>query len=71
MKKLSKSTVWAIGALLLFSLASCKKNDCFDQALYNQYQNAACTQDCPGVIGCDGKTYCNTCEANRNGIRVE
>jgi hypothetical protein len=30
----------------------------------------ACTKDCPGACGCDGKSYCNACEANRAGTDV-
>ena len=26
-----------------------------------------CTEDCPGVCGCDGKFYCNACLAHRAG----
>jgi hypothetical protein len=26
-----------------------------------------CTKDCPGICGCDGKFYCNACEAHRAG----
>jgi hypothetical protein len=26
-----------------------------------------CTQDCPGVCGCDGKFYCNACVAQSMG----
>ena len=28
----------------------------------------SCTTDCPGVCACDGKLYCNACEAHRAGI---
>ena len=50
---------------------SCKKtHKCFDQELYNQFKNSNCPQDCPGVKGCDGKTYCNSCIANGHGIRT-
>lgn len=51
-------------------LGSCKK-DCYDKALEEQFYTIDCTADCPGVVGCDGKTYCNECIANSHGIRVE
>lgn len=61
-----------VAMLLIASLfTSCKKDNCFDQALYDEWHDKGCTTDCPGVVGCDGKTYCNECEANRNGIRVD
>lgn len=57
--------------LLLFTISvSCQKNKCYDAELENRCKNQFCTTDCPGVKGCDGKTYCNECEANRLGIRV-
>jgi hypothetical protein len=62
--------------ILIFSFFSCKKTvesavnpSCFDAGLKEQYKNAFCTQDCPGIIGCDDKMYCNECEAARFGIR--
>ena len=27
-----------------------------------------CPRDCPGACGCDGKFYCNVCEAQRAGV---
>jgi hypothetical protein len=29
-----------------------------------------CDADCPGVCGCDGKFYCNACNANAAGVDV-
>jgi hypothetical protein len=53
-------------------LSSCnRKSSCYDEQLYQKNKNNFCTTDCPGVIGCDGKTYCNECEANRQGIKVK
>jgi hypothetical protein len=60
--------------ILFASFSSCKKTTepntgCVDNALKEQYKNAFCTQDCPGIIGCDDKVYCNECEAARVGVR--
>ncbi|MET0594020.1 MAG: hypothetical protein ABW133_15075 [Polyangiaceae bacterium] len=29
-----------------------------------------CTRDCPGVCGCNGTFYCNSCEAHKAGTDV-
>ncbi len=61
-----------IFAVVLF--ISCKKDSstsCFDAALQQQSIGLFCTMDCPGVKGCDGKTYCNACIAAKAGIRVK
>lgn len=63
----------AIITLFVFGLSflnACKKQSCYDAAMAAQYKDSFCTADCPGVTGCDGKTYCNECEARRNGITV-
>ena len=63
-------------AVLLFTIIafSCSDNEseaCFDKQLHEEHKDDICMQDCPGVRGCDGKTYCNECIANSQGIRVE
>ncbi len=71
MKKI-KSITFYMMAFSMLTLLSCNKNDnsCYDEQLYQQHKNDNCPHDCPGVTGCDGKTYCNECEASRQGIRI-
>lgn len=61
--------------VLLLIVTACNKggihSSCFDQKLYDEYKDKACTADCPGVTGCDGKAYCNACIAASQGIRVK
>jgi len=70
-----KITVTAISTVVLFASiiiasSSCNKNtNCYDKALEAAYKDKFCTMDCPGITGCDGKTYCNTCIAAQKGIR--
>jgi hypothetical protein len=47
---------------------SCEKS-CYDAEMEANHPGI-CTQDCPEVCGCDGKTYCNECIANSKGIRI-
>jgi len=44
-------------------------SNCYDAEM-EQNHPGICTQDCPGVCGCDGETYCNECIANSVGISV-
>lgn len=66
-----KTKPFLIAVLLLIVVSCSKDRDCYDEQLMLEYRDRMCTMDCPGVTGCDGKTYCNECEANRKGIRVE
>jgi hypothetical protein len=57
---------------LVFALTSCKKEaagECYDKKFHEAHKNDFCTYDCPGVIGCDGKSYCNECIMHTNGIK--
>jgi hypothetical protein len=38
-----------------------------DQTGICRVAEGACTADCPGVCGCDGKFYCNACGAHMAG----
>lgn len=55
--------------LLGLTLVACNRkgidHPCYDSSLVH---DGSCTNDCPGFEGCDGETYCNECEAAREGI---
>jgi hypothetical protein len=74
MKKLTAalvSGIFTIGIFSLCTLTACDKNDdCFSDVVKARHQNDICPTDCPGVTGCDGKRYCNKCEANKAGIMI-
>jgi hypothetical protein len=54
--------------IVISAFIRCKKHDeCYDAAMERNH-SGICTTDCPGVCGCDGKFYCNECDANRAGI---
>ncbi|MFT4666420.1 MAG: hypothetical protein ACI8YQ_004583 [Polaribacter sp.] len=50
-------------------LAGCsqgdRNNSCYNSSLVH---DDACTKDCPGFEGCDGRRYCNECMAAKEGI---
>lgn len=54
---------------LAFLFVGCSKDEgehpCYDSSIVH---DNPCTSNCPGFEGCDGKTYCNQCEAARLGI---
>jgi len=54
-------------------MISCDKDeaDCYDEQLYQQHKNDNCTMEWSGVMGCDGKTYGNECQAAQQGIRIK
>ena len=59
-------------AVLTVTLSFCKKKlpeSCYEKSYENSHKNDACITNCPGVIGCDKKTYCNECEMHRMGIK--
>ena len=58
--------------LLVVVISSCKKGlplSCYDAVYNHKHKNDICTADCPGVLGCDGKNYCNVCSMHTNGIK--
>jgi len=66
-----KKFVLLFTLLLTMTWIACdnKQTNCYDAEM-EQNHSGICPQDCPGVCGCDGKTYCNECIANSAGISV-
>jgi hypothetical protein len=56
--------------ILLLTLGSCDKG-CYNPSIEKANEGVVCPTDCPGVIGCDGNSYCNECEANKLGVAVD
>lgn len=47
------------------------RNDaCFDPVLKASMQDSTCVLTCEGVCACNGVTYCNECEAMKQGYEV-
>ena len=72
-KTILGSGLLTLSVFSLFLLNACTKSasNCYDAALAAAYKDRVCTMDCPGVTGCDGKTYCNASIAATQGIRVQ
>lgn len=43
---------------------------CYDEELAARNKNTVCTADYDPVLGCNGETYDNECEANIAGVKV-
>lgn len=65
-----KTSTLLIVATIAMLAMGCRKETCPDPKLQRQHAKDVCTTDCPGVVGCDGRTYCNECEALRHGVRL-
>ena len=43
---------------------------CFNQELKDAMKDSVCVNTCEGVCACNGSTYCNECEAMKQGYEV-
>jgi hypothetical protein len=57
-------------ALITLLMGCTKEGGCPDERMRKQHRDDICTMDCPGVCGCDGRSYCNECIARREGVTV-
>ena len=57
-------------SFLTIGFSACNK-DCFNPSLEEEFSKQNCPMDCPSVIGCDNKEYCNECLANKAGVAVK
>lgn len=68
-----KNSFFLILSTLVF--LSCSKenllSNCYNKDLYEKNKNNFCNMPCNNVTGCDGKFYCNECEANKVGIKIK
>ena len=64
-----KKIILLTSFLVMLSIMACRDQDCYDAEMEANHPGI-CTQDCPGVCGCDGETYCNECIANSQGIAI-
>ncbi|MCL4815012.1 MAG: hypothetical protein HND27_10250 [Bacteroidetes bacterium] len=65
-----KHLLLSLSIFSLLTLLACNKDsNCYDRKMKENH-SGICSQDCPGVCGCNGQTYCNECIANSNGIKV-
>ncbi len=75
MRKYTSALVSGLFTVAVFGMCTftaCNKEDqdgyCESAVTKARHKDDVCPTACPGVIGCDGKKYCNLCEANKAGI---
>jgi hypothetical protein len=75
MRKYTSALVSGLFTLALFgmcTISACNKEDgdgyCTSDVTKARHAKDVCPTACPGVTGCDGKKYCNLCEANKAGV---
>ncbi len=71
MKRYTAAITSAVFTLSIFGMclfSACSKEGCYSKLIKDQHKNDVCPTSCPGVTGCDGKKYCNACEAYKNGV---
>jgi len=57
----------------VLSFAACNDpvdNSCFDAALKESMKDSTCIATCEGICACNNVTYCNECEAMKEGYTV-
>ena len=69
-----KKFLLAAVVLLSVVLVNCRKDprndDCYDAALAASMKDSICIATCEGICACNNVTYCNECEAMKEGYKV-
>ena len=62
-----------VGISVIIGFSACNDpvdNSCFDAALKESMADSVCIATCEGICACNQVTYCNECEAMKEGYRV-
>ncbi|RYE23385.1 MAG: hypothetical protein EOP51_10705 [Sphingobacteriales bacterium] len=76
MRKYTPALVSGLFTVALFGICTftaCTKDGgdngyCISEVTKARHKDDVCPSACPGVVGCDGKKYCNLCAANKAGV---
>lgn len=70
MKRLGFLTLLFVAVVAIRCEQDPRNDACHDPALQESMKDSVCALTCEGVCACNGVTYCNECEAMKQGYMV-